>query len=98
MKQDTEPHPLSSLELCQFSGNAVQWTEFIKSFCNKIQLKVTFNDNICIATLKSVLKGDTKRSVQSTGTSGICYTTVPKTLKRVFGHNLLILHFKLILT
>ena len=40
LKQDTEAHPLSSLELCWFSGNPVPWTEFIKTFCNKIQLKV----------------------------------------------------------
>ena len=45
---------------CRISGNPVQYLEFIESFQNNIHSKVTFNDDIRMARLFSVLEGDAK--------------------------------------
>ena len=79
LKQDTKACFLPPLELRRFSGNPIELPAFFESFCNNIHWKVTFDDDIHMAWLLSVLEWETKRSVQSIWTSEIFYTTALKT-------------------
>ena len=39
LKQEYETSTLTLIELCQFSGNPIDWPEFIKNFCSRVHLK-----------------------------------------------------------
>ena len=79
LKPNTKACFLPPLELHRFSGNLTEWPAFLESFCNNIHWKVTFDGDISMAWLLSVLEWETKRSVESIGTSEIFYTTALKT-------------------
>ena len=67
----------------------------LKTFTTEFKKKNSFDDNIRMDRLLSVLDGDAKRSIQSIGSSGIFYATALKTLKRDFGNPLMIAHLRL---
>ena len=60
-----------------------------------VYLKSTFDDNLRMERLCSVLYGEAKRVIETIGNTGRFYATALKTLKRDFGNPLLILHAKL---
>ena len=57
--------------------------------------KITFDNNVRMTRLLSVLDGDAKKAVFSIGSNGIFYATALKALKRDFGHPLLLAHKRL---
>ena len=93
--QHLEAKSLSPIELLTFDGNPSCWPEFTESFKIKVHLKTTFNDTIRMERLLSVLKVETKISVESIGRNGIYYATTLKCLKREFGNPNLVTHLML---
>ena len=83
------------IELRHFSGNPCEWQEFIENFRARVHLKSTFDDNLRMERLCSVLYGEAKRVIETIGNTGRFYATALKTLKCDFGNPLLILHAKL---
>ena len=55
-----------------------------------VHRKITFNDNMRMTRLLSVLDGDAKKAAFSIGGNGIFYATALKTLKRDFGNLILV--------
>ena len=74
IQQELELRQLPPIYLVTIDGNPCFWPEFIENFKSKIHLKHTFNDNIRMVRLLSVLKGEAKRSIESVGARGLCYT------------------------
>ena len=60
-----------------------------------VHRKITFNDNMRMTRLLSVLDGDAKKAAFSIGGNGIFYATALKTLKRDFGNLILVFHKRL---
>ena len=94
-KQDYEIRNLPPIELRRFSGNPCEWPEFIENFPTRVHLKSTFDDNLRMERLCSVLYGEAKRVIETIGNTRRFYATALKTLKRDFGNPLLISHAKL---
>ena len=94
LKQEYETRTLPPIELRQFSGNPVDWPEFIENFRSRVHFKTTFDDNLRMERLCSVLDGEAKRVIETIGKSGRFYVTALKTLKRDFGNPLLVSHAK----
>ena len=88
---DFESRNLPPIPSRSFNGNSSNWPEFIESF---IHFR-TFDDNMRMTRLLSVLDREAKKAVQTIGASGIFYAAALKTLKRDFRSPLLILHFRL---
>ena len=61
LKQDYETRNLPPIELRCFSGNPCEWAEFIENFRARVHLKSTFDDNLRMERLCSVLYGEAKR-------------------------------------
>ena len=95
MKQEYETRTLPPIDLRQFSGYPVDWPEFIENFRSRVRLKTTFDDNLRMERLCSVLDGEAKRVIEAIGKSGRFYATALKTLKRDFGNPVLVSHAKL---
>ena len=95
LKQDYETRNLPPIELRRFSGNPCEWPEFIENFRTRVCLKSTFDDNLRMEKLYSVLYGEAKRVIETIGNTVRFYATALKTLKRDFGNPLLISHAKL---
>ena len=95
MKQDYETRNLPPIELRRLSGNPCEWPEFIENFRTRVPLKLTFDDNLRMEGLCSVLYGEAKRVIETIGNTGCFYATALKTLKRDSGNPLLISHAKL---
>ena len=83
------------IELCRFSGNPCEWPEFIENFRIRVHLKLTFDDNLRMERLCSVLFDEAKRVIETIGNTRLFYATALKTLKRDFGNPLFISHTKL---
>ena len=95
LKQEYESRHLPPIQLRRFDGDPSAWPEFIQNFRNRVHFKVTFDDNMRMDRLISVLDGDAKRSVESVGTDSLFYPTALKTLKRDFGNPMVVSHLKL---
>ena len=95
LKQDYEIRNLPPIELRRFSRNPCEWPEFIEKFRTRVHLKSTFDDNLRMERLCSVLYGEAKRVIETIGNTRRFYATALKTLKRGFGNPLLISHTKL---
>ena len=54
----------------------------------------SFDNNLKMDHLLSVLDGDAKRSIQSIGSSGIFYATALKALKRDYGNPIIVSHLR----
>ena len=95
LKQDYGTLNLPPIELRRFSGNPCEWPEFIANFRTRVHLKSTFDDNLRMEMLCSVLYGETKRVIETIGNAGRFYPTALKTLKLDFGNPFLISHANL---
>ena len=65
--QHLEAKNLPPVELLTSDGNPSCWPEFTENFKIMVHLRTTFNDTIRMERLLNVLKGETKRSVESIG-------------------------------
>ena len=95
LKQEYDCRQLPPIEQRRFGGNPSEWPEFISSFRNRIQEKVSFNDSMRMERLLSALEGEARKSVGSIGCEGIFYATALKSLKRDFGNPVLVSHLKI---
>ena len=77
-----------------FDGNPCNCPKFIADFKSRVHFKQSFSANTLMEKLFSVLKGETKKSVESIGKSGTFYVASLKTLKRDFGNALTIAYMK----
>ena len=68
------------MPLCRFNGNSSNWRGFIECFYSRVHCKRTFDDNMRMTRLLSVLDGEAKKVVKTISTSGIFYATALKTL------------------
>ena len=82
LKQELESRYLPPIGLLRFSGNPAEWPEFIEKFFSRVHQKSSFDDNLRMLRLISVLVGEAKRIVAAIGLNGIFYTTALKTLKK----------------
>ena len=63
----------------------MEWPEFIKKFFFPVHQKSSFDDNLHIPRLISMVDGEAKRVIAAIGSNSIFYTTALKTLKKNFG-------------
>ena len=90
IQQEYESCNLPPIDLHHFDGNASTWPQFIEDFYRRVHRKITFNDNMKMTRILSVLDGDVKKAVCSIGSNGMFYVTALKT--RDFGNLLLVAH------
>ena len=95
LQQELESRSLPPVQLIIFNGDPTHWPEFIENFKSRVHLKPTFNDNIRMERLLSVLEGDAKKLVESIGCNSLFYATALKGLKRNFGNPLVVSHMKI---
>ena len=65
LKQEYEMRTLPPIKLHQFSGNPIGWPEFIKNFHSMVHFKTTFDDNLRMERLCSILDREAKRVIRS---------------------------------
>ena len=82
LQLEYESRHLPTIDLRRFDGSQINWPEFIQNFKDRVHNKVSFNDNVWMERLLSVLDGDAKKSIEPVGSSGIFYATSLKSLKR----------------
>ena len=75
LQREFESRNLPPTELKRFDGNPELWPKFNETFYSRVHRMASFNNNLKMDRLLSVLDGDAKRSVQSIGSSGIFYAT-----------------------
>ena len=92
IQQEYKSCNLRPIDLHRFDSNASKWPQFIVDFYRRVHRKITFNDNMKMTRLLSVLDGDVKKAVSSIGSNGMFYATALKTLERDFGNLLLVAH------
>ena len=95
LKQKLESHQLPPIDLLHFSGNPVEWLEFSENFFSRVHQKSSFYNNLHMLRLISVLDKETKWVIAAIGLVGIFYATALKTLKKNFGHPLIVEHLKI---
>ena len=97
MKLEFESRHLPVVPSYCFSGDASHWPEFIECFYTRVHLhcKSSFDDNIRMTYVLSVLDGEVKKAIEAFGTCGLFYASALKTLKREFGNTLLVSHLSL---
>ena len=83
---------LPPIELKRFDGNPKLWPEFIENFYSRVHQIASFDNNLKMDSLLNVTDGDTKRSIQSIGSSGILYVAPLKALKRDYGNPIIVSH------
>ena len=81
--------------LYRFCGDVSHWSQFIECFYTRVHCKSSFDDNIRMTYLLSVLDGEAKKAIEAVGTCGLFYASALKTLKREFGNTLLVSHLRL---
>ena len=86
LQREFESQNLPPIELKHFDGNPELWPEFIENFYSRVHLMASFDNNLKMDRLLSVLDGDAKRSIRSIGSSGTFYATALKALKRDYGN------------
>ena len=92
LKLEFESRHWPVVPLYRFSGDASHWPEFIECFYTRVHCKSSFDDNIRMTYLLSVLDGEAKKAIEAVGTCGLFYASALKTLKREFGNTLLVSH------
>ena len=90
LKQEYETRTLPPIKFRQFSGNPMDWLEYIENFHSRVQFKTTLDDNLSMERLCSVLDREAKRVTKAIRKSGRFYATALKTLKRNFRNPFLI--------
>ena len=94
LQREFESQNLPPIELKRFDGNPELWPEFIENFYSRVHRMASFDNNLKMDRLLSVLDGDAKRSIQSIGSSGIFYATALKALKRDYGNPIIVSHLR----
>ena len=92
LQREFESRNLPPIELKRFDGNPELWPEFIENFYSRVHRMASFDNNLKMDRLLSVLDGDAKRSIQSIGSSGIFYATALKALKRYYRNPIIVSH------
>ena len=95
MKLEFESRHLPVVPLYRFSEDASHRPEFIECFYTRVHCKSSFDDNIRMTCLVSVLDGEAKKAIEAVGTCGLFYASALKTLRREFGNTLLVSHLRL---
>ena len=95
LQQEVDLGNLPPIPLIRFDGNPSKWPEFIENFFTRLHLKQTFDDNTRMIRLLRTLDGEAKRNVGAIGCNKIFYATALKSLKRGFGHPLIVAHSRL---
>ena len=95
MPKDIESRSLPPIDVLRFDSEPSKWPEFIDNFKTRVHMKVKFNDCMRIERLHSILDRDAKKAVSSIGTNIIFYAAALKTLKREFGHPIVVANLKL---
>ena len=95
LQREFESQNLPPIELKHFDGNPELWPEFIENFYSRVHRMASFDNNLKMDRLLSVLNGDTKRSIQSIGSSRIFYATALKALKRDYGNPIIVSHVRI---
>ena len=65
LKQEYKMRTLPPIKLHQFSGNSIDWPEFIKNFPSMVHFKTTFDNNLRMDRLCSILDREAKRVIRS---------------------------------
>ena len=92
LQREFESRNLLPIELKRFNGNPELWPEFIEKFYSRVHWMASFENNLKMDHLLSVLNGDAKRSIQSIWSSRIFYATALKALKRDYGNPIIVSH------
>ena len=82
LKPELESRHLPPIDLLRFSGNPTEWPGFIEKFFSRVRQKSSFDNNLRMLRLISVLDGEAKRVIAAIGSNGIFYATALKTLKK----------------
>ena len=82
LQKELDMRSLPPIELMSFNGDSAVWPDFIENFKTRVHQKGSFNDQIRIERLFSVLTGEALKSVEGIGKSGIFYTSVLKSQLR----------------
>ena len=94
LQRQFDSRNLPPIELKRFDGNPELWPEFIENFYSRVHRMASFDNNLKMDRLLSVLDGDAKRSIQSIGSSRIFYATALKALKRDYGNPIIVSHLR----
>ena len=79
LKQELESRHLLPIDLLRFSGSPAEWPELIENFFSPVHQKSSFDNNLRMLKLISVLDVEAKRVISAIGSNGIFYTTALKT-------------------
>ena len=90
LKLEFESPHSSLVPLYRFNKDAIHWPEFFECFYTHVNCKSSFDDNIKMTYLLSILD-----AVEAVGTYGLFYTRALKTLKREFANTLPVAHLRL---
>ena len=79
LKQELESRHLLPIDLLRFSGSPAEWPELIENFFSPVHQKSSFDNNLRMLKLISMLDVEAKRVISAIGSNGIFYTTALKT-------------------
>ena len=71
IQQIYESHNLSPIDLHHFDDDGSKWLQFIEDFYRRVHRKITFDDNMRMTCLLSMLDGDAKKAIFSIGSHNI---------------------------
>ena len=85
MKLQFESRHLPVVPFYRFSGDASHWPEFTECFYTRVPCKSSFDDNIRMTHLVSVLDGEAKKAIETVGTCCLffreCFENTGKTIE-----------------
>ena len=76
---------IPNITLMKFSGDPLDYTDFIDRFKIHIHDKSHLNDDMRMIQLKMHVGGDAERAISGLGSKGIMYATALRTIKEQFG-------------
>ena len=74
-----------NITLTKFSGNPLEYVDYIDRFKTHIHDKAHLNDDTRMIQLKMHITGDVENAISGLGSKGIMYATALKTIKEQFG-------------
>ena len=74
-----------NITLTKFSGNPLEYVDYIDRFKTHIHNKAHLNDDTRMIQLKMHITGDVEKAISGLGSKGIMYATALKTIKEQFG-------------
>lgn len=76
---------IPNVTLTQFSGNPLDYADFMDRFKIHIHNKPHLTDDMRMIQLKMQVSGDAERAISGLGSKGMMYATALKTIKEQFG-------------